>query len=455
MSFERLQRPSPSFQHDEDWDNEQDIEHAEPAVSIDPPRTVDEYLQSIRSKGDIEMKEDSKGLAQETVMEWKSSNPTKPTLLVSDKALLIREMMFGAPSDKDSFYVTVLIDDSTDTEIQIMINQFLVDSEKLILTLTPNSASANRVQDIVDPGAKENVLGNRVASNFTNTPEAEQNCGGYCYDAAKGRFNRAYKDIMGVDTKDITGDDFNPVKSTYYRLWSSQGKDNPADVAGGGGPGAIVNQGWGEFVDHKGIWEDGKLRPGAVIQTWPSEEDYKKVKTGSAMFGHSFIFLEYVRENNDPQGKITHVKTANQWGQDLFTDTSFGNYWIGANITASPPKENLPNAKTSASVAEILSGNNKIDESAAVDKNIANGKVNDLDAVKITAAIRAKTTEIKDEKIKNAMLGLNPDRFNIYFAQLVALYQLANGEKPTGIFDNATCMRLTGKNLAEATDLKK
>ena len=87
----------------------------------------------------------------------------------------------------------------------------------------------------------------------------------------------------------------------------------PIKYRGKGNAGAIAYAGMGTLVDQEGIWK-GELRPGAPMQVWKDREDYEKVVRGANIkefdpFGHSFIFISYVR---DDENKIIGIRIADQ-----------------------------------------------------------------------------------------------------------------------------------------------
>ena len=125
---------------------------------------------------------------------------------------------------------------------------------------------------------------------------------------------------------------------TFDRIWGSLISPQaswlriPDNVRGMGAPGAMVYAGLGEFVDEDAIWT-GELDPGAVIQVWRLADDADTVKAGNApdSYGHSFIFLRYVRSQD---GTIEGIEIADQGFQSggTLTRDAYG-WWIGANIT--------------------------------------------------------------------------------------------------------------------------
>ena len=147
--------------------------------------------------------------------------------------------------------------------------------------------------------------------------------GGHCLKVSKSRFEKAYKEVHGHPfyedlPKSMATSYFSP-EEVFDRLYAStsgghQGwKSLPVTYRGKGNAGALVNANMGTLVDQRGIW-DGELRPGALMQVWRYETDYKKVihGTGDKDFdplGHSFIFLGYERNKN---GKIIGLKIADQ-----------------------------------------------------------------------------------------------------------------------------------------------
>lgn len=71
--------------------------------------------------------------------------------------------------------------------------------------------------------------------------------------------------------------------------------------------------GFGELLDGDAIWK-GALKPGAPMQVWKRAADFKKVVSGKSAanfdpFGHSFIFMGYVRNG---EGRVTGLRIADQ-----------------------------------------------------------------------------------------------------------------------------------------------
>jgi hypothetical protein len=89
----------------------------------------------------------------------------------------------------------------------------------------------------------------------------------------------------------------------------------------------------GFLIEETEIWS-GRLKPGAVIQTWRRRRDYERVRDGKEpkSYGHSFIFLSYVRNG----GSIVGIKMADQgWQSSATLKRGEYGYWVGANTLCS------------------------------------------------------------------------------------------------------------------------
>lgn len=187
-----------------------------------------------------------------------------------------------------------------------------------------------------------------MISNFRNSNNKSP--GGDCFAVCKGRFAKAYKQVIGTS---LYGDLPKSSKSTYYNakktfnnlFASATGthvgwKGLPKNLRGKGGAGAIVNASMGEMVNKEGIWR-GELQEGAVMQLYATEEDFNNVVEGTdeGAFGHSVIFLNYTY-NED--GSISGVDIADQYGLNGYAVTreEFA-VWFEANITVGESREEV------------------------------------------------------------------------------------------------------------------
>lgn len=182
----------------------------------------------------------------------------------------------------------------------------------------------------------------KIVANYFNSKNKEP--GGHCLTTSKVRFEKAYKDVYGHSfyndlPKSIASKYYSPEQVFDHIYASTQGRHRgwrtlPKEYRAKGNAGAVAYAGMGELVDWSGIW-NGKLEPGALMQVWRSREDYKKVIKGTEEkdfdpFGHSFIFLEYVRGED---GKIEAILIADQ-GYQSFRPLTPKDYevWWAANL---------------------------------------------------------------------------------------------------------------------------
>jgi hypothetical protein len=174
-----------------------------------------------------------------------------------------------------------------------------------------------------------NRLGERVVDNYNRA--SNKTPGGRCYDACYARVSDAGRQVgMAVPAFDAA--------SAFSRLWGSLIRPRttwlelPEDYRGKGAPGAMASEGLGTLVDSAGIWS-GRLRPGAVIQTWRVAADFDRVRDGHepSSYGHSFIFLNYVYAG----AGISGMAIADQGFQnDAPVERGEYGYWVGANLGA-------------------------------------------------------------------------------------------------------------------------
>lgn len=188
----------------------------------------------------------------------------------------------------------------------------------------------------------EYPVARQVVENYMKSDNKEP--GGHCLTASKTRFLRAYEDVYGhpiyQDLPDsIATKYYNPAQVFHHLYASTSGRHKgwrtlPRKYRGRGNAGAIAQAGMGELVDGKGIW-NGELRPGAPMQVWRHRTDYRAVVRGVTdpkidPFGHSFIFLSYVK---DTEGKIIGIKIADQGYQSQRTLVPRDyEVWWGVNL---------------------------------------------------------------------------------------------------------------------------
>jgi len=302
-------------------------------------------------------------------------------------------------------------------------------------------------------------LGKRIIENYEAAEDKAP--GGACIALALKRVKQAYRDIFGEEvTKSLpegkTSKQFDRLANSHIvpkKVWLTL----PEEYRGKGLAGAMAFAGKGTLIEQAQIWS-GALLPGAVLQTWELEDDFERVKEGKAPegIGHSFIFMHYNRKNDEPDGDIEGMDIAdNGYQSEGAIDESAWGYWVAANVTG-----NLPSASGIGAeelISSLLSGKNTIKggESHATNFNILGGGKFKLDTSKIVAEIKTAAADFDDENLKKAINSLNPDRFNVYFTQLVALYQLGLDTGVDGRFGDGTCKKLVGKPRNKARSLRK
>lgn len=167
----------------------------------------------------------------------------------------------------------------------------------------------------------KNTVANRIVENYLDSKNREP--GGHCLAVSKKRFEKAYKDVHGHSVYEDLPDSmatkyYSPREVFDYLYVSASGthvgwRSLPEKYRGKGAAGAIAYAGMGTLVDWFGIWS-GELKPGAMMQVWKHRNDYEKVVHGVDKkdfdpFGHSFIFMGYVR---DEKNKIIGIRIADQ-----------------------------------------------------------------------------------------------------------------------------------------------
>lgn len=161
----------------------------------------------------------------------------------------------------------------------------------------------------------------KIVENYLNSEIKEP--GGHCLTVSKGRFEQAYKEVYGhlpyQDLPVSMASKFYTPKQVFNSLYASasdvkmEWRSLPEEYRGKGNAGAITYAGMGTLVDTSGIWS-GQLKPGALMQVWRYKEDYEKVVQGVDVkkldpYGHSFIFISYLRDENN---EIVGLKIADQ-----------------------------------------------------------------------------------------------------------------------------------------------
>lgn len=169
--------------------------------------------------------------------------------------------------------------------------------------------------------------------------------GGHCLTASKSRFLQAYEDVYGhsvyKDLPDsIATDHYTPAQVFDHLYASTSGKHRgwltlPKEYRGRGSAGALAHAGMGKLVGTKGVW-NGDLKFGAPMQVWRHKADFQEVVRGISdpkidPFGHSFIFLSYVRNE---KLEIVGLKIADQGYQSQRTLVPMDyEVWWGVNLS--------------------------------------------------------------------------------------------------------------------------
>lgn len=184
-------------------------------------------------------------------------------------------------------------------------------------------AKAVLVEEFANPNILDisSPVADRIVENYLNSDNKEP--GGHCLSVSKDRFEKAYKEIYGhplyQDLPGSMGSKFYTPKEVFNFLYVSASgthsgwRSLPETYRGKGNAGAIAYAGMGTLVDSTGVWS-GQLRPGALMQVWRFKDDYEEVVRGVNVkkldpYGHSFIFIGYVR---DEKKEIIGLKIADQ-----------------------------------------------------------------------------------------------------------------------------------------------
>lgn len=196
---------------------------------------------------------------------------------------------------------------------------------------------------IIDYSKVKSIVADRIVENYLNSKNKEP--GGHCLAVSKRRFEKAYKDVYGHSVYEDLPDSlattyYSPSEVFDYLYVTATGthegwRSLPKKYRGKGNAGAIAYAGMGKLVDWFGIWS-GELKPGAMMQVWKHRKDYEKVVRGVNKkdfdpFGHSFIFIGYVR---DDKNKIVGIRIADQ-GYQSYRPLVPDDYevWWAVNLT--------------------------------------------------------------------------------------------------------------------------
>lgn len=175
-----------------------------------------------------------------------------------------------------------------------------------------------------------NELGQRIVANYLASNNKKP--GTDCFAAAYARINEASKQVCQSSLPPLNAFE------AFDRLWAMKNDPKstwlnlPQEYRGKGSAGAMTHLGRGSLVDKSSIWNGGLL-PGALVQTWKLQSDFERVRDGdpATNIGHSFIFLEYVKNGST----IIGMKIADQgtgWDDGTLASGTF-DYWVGANLT--------------------------------------------------------------------------------------------------------------------------
>lgn len=178
-----------------------------------------------------------------------------------------------------------------------------------------------------------NRLGQQVVEGYNGTNNKRPQ--GRCYEVCYARVRNATLKSDGFTLPAFNADD--PFVALFGSLISSKKwKDTPEEYRGMGAAGAMAWKGWGDLVTMHEIWA-GKLKPGAVIQTWSDAADFDRVNKSEApmSYGHSFIFMHYARKNNVIAGLVI-ADQGYQNGKPL-AKGDYG-YWVAANLKSGAAK---------------------------------------------------------------------------------------------------------------------
>jgi len=192
-------------------------------------------------------------------------------------------------------------------------------------------------------GVPENLgpispVARKIVENYLNSKNKQP--GGHCLTVSRYRFEKAYQDVykhsVYEDLPDSLATPYYTPKEAFDFLYVSASgihegwQSLPMGYRGKGNAGAIAYAGMGILVGFDGIW-NGELSPGAMMQVWKHQEDYDKVVVGTNNkdfdpFGHSFIFMGYVR---DEYQKIIGIRIADQGYQSYRTliPTDYEVWW--------------------------------------------------------------------------------------------------------------------------------
>lgn len=215
------------------------------------------------------------------------------------------------------------------------------------LVLAPVKQIPAKNSDFVFPNKPLNLIpeypvARQIVENYYRS--SDKTPGGHCLVVSKKRFEKAFEDVYGHSfyedlPDDIATDELTPNLVFDYLYASATSRNSkwrslPREYRGKGNAGALAMINFGELVDKEGIW-GGELRPGALVQVWRLEADFRKVRRGAEVsdfdpYGHSFVFLNY---EIDERGNIEGLKIADQ-GYQSYRSLVPRDYevWWGVNL---------------------------------------------------------------------------------------------------------------------------
>jgi RHS repeat-associated protein len=230
---------------------------------------------------------------------------------------------------------------------------------------------------------EESQVSQQVISNYNRDKDNGNNVTGKvlaCYPTVWKRVQGAYKDSKIQGPKELNKP-FTKTNKNSNRIWP-KGYDDFTKLfstSGGrswskidevyrakGAPGALASVGFADIIDD--VWS-GDLQPGAVLQMWNTESDFKSLRddgkfdnwdyasnfvklrniwngartekeiNNGTNAGHSAIFIGYTRSH----GIITGLRYADQWGEKEVSRFSFlqpYNFVVGGNISDNKEQSN-------------------------------------------------------------------------------------------------------------------
>ncbi|MCL2177942.1 MAG: DUF4157 domain-containing protein [Proteobacteria bacterium] len=183
------------------------------------------------------------------------------------------------------------------------------------------------VDGVLGPSAWDRLrpIGEVIAGWAVKLKESKDTC----TIASKERLQMGYKRATGQNLIPK-----NKSKNFNFILQSTPDKMKGMDkkYKGAGAAGALAYLGKGELLSEEDIWVGRKLKPGAPLQVWETEDVYEKVKNGKKIEyaqGTSYVFVEYVKDedgNDTDEIEVRHFR-----GSEKLKRSRWG-VWIGANV---------------------------------------------------------------------------------------------------------------------------